>query len=399
MVRQVAVNTEAIGHLQTTSNAHTTSITNLNTRMDSVETTVDEYETRIEDCERAAAEITTYNQRIAEVEAEMQSCSDDVTQLTSDVGDLTTLVNGYNGRITQNESDITSLDGRVTSLEAYETSATSAMSALTARVATNETDIDNLELADVTLDTRMTTAEGKVTALETLCGDGNLNTTATDLTGAVNEVNVGVTNVTSRVSTLEGVVGDSNAGLVHDVAENSSDISALETTVGDSNSGLVKDVNDLMSFISPTGMISAYGGSSAPNGWLICDGSAVSRTDYADLFNVIGTSFGTGDGSTTFNLPDLRECTTKGAGTTSRTVGTHSAVNVGDFVDDRVQTHTHYNNGKMVSYPSDGEGVHWSGWTSASRYICEAANVGNNTGRTGVTTEVKAVGVNYIIKI
>lgn len=54
------------------------------------------------------------------------------------------------------------------------------------------------------------------------------------------------------------------------------------------------------------GMIQMFAGSTAPTGWLICDGSAVSRTTYATLFSVIGTSYGTGDGSTTFNLPDMR---------------------------------------------------------------------------------------------
>ena len=54
------------------------------------------------------------------------------------------------------------------------------------------------------------------------------------------------------------------------------------------------------------GTIIPYGGSSAPTGFLLCDGSAVSRTTYSTLFGVIGTTFGSGDGSTTFNLPDLR---------------------------------------------------------------------------------------------
>lgn len=54
------------------------------------------------------------------------------------------------------------------------------------------------------------------------------------------------------------------------------------------------------------GEVIAYAGSSAPSGFLICDGSAVSRTTYATLFSVIGTTFGTGDGSTTFNLPNLK---------------------------------------------------------------------------------------------
>lgn len=54
---------------------------------------------------------------------------------------------------------------------------------------------------------------------------------------------------------------------------------------------------------APLGAIIPYGGATIPEGWLECDGSAVSRTTYADLFAVIGTKFGPGDGSTTFNLP------------------------------------------------------------------------------------------------
>ena len=54
------------------------------------------------------------------------------------------------------------------------------------------------------------------------------------------------------------------------------------------------------------GTIIPYGGSSAPSGFLLCDGSAVSRSTYSTLFGVIGTTFGAGDGSTTFNVPDLR---------------------------------------------------------------------------------------------
>jgi len=55
----------------------------------------------------------------------------------------------------------------------------------------------------------------------------------------------------------------------------------------------------------PTGSIIMHGAAAAPSGWLRCDGSAVSRTTYAELFAVIGTAYGVGDGGTTFNLPDL----------------------------------------------------------------------------------------------
>ena len=56
----------------------------------------------------------------------------------------------------------------------------------------------------------------------------------------------------------------------------------------------------------PTGTVTMFAGSTAPTGWLICDGSAVSRTTYAALFAVIGTTYGTGNGSSTFNLPNLQ---------------------------------------------------------------------------------------------
>lgn len=57
---------------------------------------------------------------------------------------------------------------------------------------------------------------------------------------------------------------------------------------------------------TPSGAILQYAASTAPTGWLLCDGTAVSRVDYADLFAVIGTTYGTGNGSTTFNLPNLK---------------------------------------------------------------------------------------------
>ena len=65
----------------------------------------------------------------------------------------------------------------------------------------------------------------------------------------------------------------------------------------------------------PTGCVQAFAGSTTPQGWLLCDGSAVSRTDYAALFNVIGTTYGAGDSSTTFNLPNLVDKFVEGSAT------------------------------------------------------------------------------------
>lgn len=58
--------------------------------------------------------------------------------------------------------------------------------------------------------------------------------------------------------------------------------------------------------VEPVGVIHMFGGSTAPTGFLLCDGTAVSRTTYAALFATIGTAYGVGNGSSTFNLPDMR---------------------------------------------------------------------------------------------
>lgn len=77
-------------------------------------------------------------------------------------------------------------------------------------------------------------------------------------------------------------------------------------TVEAANSSLTTEVEVLAGAVSPTAAVTAFAGATAPTGWLLCNGSAVSRTTYAALFEVIGTTYGAGNGSTTFNLPDLR---------------------------------------------------------------------------------------------
>jgi microcystin-dependent protein len=85
----------------------------------------------------------------------------------------------------------------------------------------------------------------------------------------------------------------------------------------------------------PPGLIKMYGGSSAPRGHLMCDGTAYSRTTYADLFAIIGTSYGAGDGSTTFNVPDYRQRFPLGkaaSGTGSTLGGTGGTIDHGHSV-------------------------------------------------------------------
>lgn len=75
------------------------------------------------------------------------------------------------------------------------------------------------------------------------------------------------------------------------------------------------DAEILANLPVPTATILPYGGSTIPSGYLVCNGAAVSRTTYAGLFAKIGTTYGAGDGSTTFNLPDMRDRYPIGVGT------------------------------------------------------------------------------------
>ena len=147
---------------------------------------------------------------------------------------------------------------------------------------------------------------------------------------------------------------------------------------------------------APVGSIQAYGGSSAPWGWLLCQGQAISRATYAELFNVIGTSFGEGDGSTTFNVPDLRESVPVGTGTRDSGVTTHDTYDIGQFKDDQLQNHTHSitSNVSARGLTNRAPVSNAAGWT----FFWGNDNTNDNTGRTGTTTHGKQLGVNYIIK-
>ena len=97
----------------------------------------------------------------------------------------------------------------------------------------------------------------------------------------------------------------------------------------------------LEALISPTGSITMFGGTALPNGWLYCDGAAVSRTDYLTLWAVIGSNFGAGNGSTTFNLPNLTTKFPLGSTGTPGTTGGSSTVTI---ASGNLPTHTHTHN-------------------------------------------------------
>jgi microcystin-dependent protein len=101
----------------------------------------------------------------------------------------------------------------------------------------------------------------------------------------------------------------------------------------------------LQSSITPIGVIRLFAGSTAPNGWLICNGDAVSRSAYSNLFKVIGTTYGVGNSNTTFTLPDMRGRCPIGVGTgaslTARTLGSNVGAETATLSEANMASHTH----------------------------------------------------------
>lgn len=169
---------------------------------------------------------------------------------------------------------------------------------------------------------------------------------------------------------------------------------AISTVV---ENGLFTDIKDIVTnevkastgAIGITGAIVPFAGTDAPAGWLLCDGSEVSRVNYSKLFDVIGTAYGSGDGETTFNLPDLREAMPKGIGSSSKSSTHGTILALGDFQDDQMQSHTH--TFQSVNY------VYMNPRGSSATIQNTQAETTTN-GPAGDTTEVKAVVMNYIIR-
>jgi microcystin-dependent protein len=135
----------------------------------------------------------------------------------------------------------------------------------------------------------------------------------------------------------------------------------------------------------PSGMLFDFAGTTAPTGYLACDGSAVSRTTYAALFAAISTTWGVGDGSTTFTLPDFRRRTAVGSGgtgtaTLGASVGNTGGAETHTITEAQLPAHTH-------SIDSQGAHTHssftWStGGGTSDSFVATAGkgDAGTTTG-------------------
>ena len=153
----------------------------------------------------------------------------------------------------------------------------------------------------------------------------------------------------------------------------------------------LKQVNEILqrSIVQP-GTVLSFAGAKSPNGdWLLCDGSAVSRVGYATLFKVIGETYGSGDGSTTFNLPDLRGRTAIGVGRSTgladRAIGQAIGEESHTLSVDEMPSHNHTGgtanagaHGHMGGTANAGSHGHTGGTTNAGSHGHSGATAAAN---------------------
>jgi microcystin-dependent protein len=182
-------------------------------------------------------------------------------------------------------------------------------------------------------------------------------------------------------------------------------MSGIINSVG-SKSGVISGKN--IEARNLVGTISSFGMAAIPTGWLLCDDQAVLRVGiYGALFNAIGTTWGTGDGSTTFNVPDLEGAFLRGAGT-STLFTQDSTTTLAGVQDDNVQNHRHSIWSSISGATGTGSGaVNYAASSPGTfQYYAYSSNVstadqGTGSGvspRYGSETRPNNIGVRFYIK-
>ena len=150
----------------------------------------------------------------------------------------------------------------------------------------------------------------------------------------------------------------------------------------------------------PAGTMQMFAGNTIPAGWLLCDGSAVSRTDYAKLFSAIGTTWGAGDGSTTFNLPNSIGRFAEGAATS----GSYKSAGLPNITGHTIiGTHDDWGQSGAfgLAYPGSITGVYTPTTLSLKMIDCRLdfnASKSNSIYGASTTVQPPSFTTRYIIK-
>ena len=235
-----------------------------------------------------------------------------------------------------------------------------------------------------------------------------------DVTASVAELNVldGVTATTAELNVLDGVMATTaELNVLDGVTASTAEINVLDGVIASTAEinyldGVTSAIQTQIDGIAaaPTGSVIQFAGSSAPSGYLKANGNAVSRTTYAALFAAIGTAYGTGDGSTTFNLPDLRGEFVRGLDDGR---GVDSGRAIGSAQEDAFQGHWHgIENATNGQAGNDGGGGAGSGNiridgapSTPYPYATYTTSDGvNGTPRTASETRPRNIALLYCIK-
>ena len=162
----------------------------------------------------------------------------------------------------------------------------------------------------------------------------------------------------------------------------------------------------LVGSVIPSGTIAPFGGGTVPAGWMLCDGTAISRTTYSALFAAVSTTYGVGDGASTFNLPNAQGVFLRGAGSQTISSITYSATR-GTKQGDSMQGHRHgWRGNKTINYAGGGTSnaiteVNSANYPSNDDQMILSPSVdgSNGTPRIDIETRPANIGVNYIIKL
>lgn len=219
-----------------------------------------------------------------------------------------------------------------------------------ATVTSDANGVITVNSTNTTYSNATTTAAGLMSATDKTTLDGlstnYLAKSGGQMTGPISFKD-GAALPSKTLSYVTGIDSFANGGQMGYCATSSLSVGSATKATKDSDGNIIKDTylkkTDAVGDSVPIGAVMMWSTNKAPSKYLICDGSAVSRTTYEGLFSVIGTTFGTGDGSTTFNLPNMKDRFVMGTSTSAALASTGGAATVTLTVA-QMPSHTHTQN-------------------------------------------------------
>ena len=280
----------------------------------------------LDTCLATSTTVSTINATLNSTSTRVTNIENSLSSSGSIQNDLNSLESSLTADINQNRASITALETEVDALNIRVLGAESNLTSLTAVVNSNNTDLENDIAAVIGVNnnqnSRLTIVEGRATTL-----NSNILTEAAARQSADSNLQANIdAEITSRIAAdnnLQTLIDNEETARITANNTLQTNLTSVNTTLDNkitveknaritADSNLQVQINNLTNSLSgaiPSATLLPYLGNfnTVPTGFLLCAGAAVSRSTYATLFSLIGTRYGAGNGTTTFNLPDLRD--------------------------------------------------------------------------------------------